>query len=221
MSTQDTTTRPDEGTGNESATRKTPARPSRTAVGRSLGFERWLLGVLGLVLLLAGAAALVVGAGWLGRFRAQRPVLDPLLTQWAGGNRPLAFGVAIVAGIVLALLGLWWLLRALRPEGRPDLRLHGDAESSATITSHALTEAMRADAESVTGVTRARVRMAGTDQRPNVRLTLALQEGTNVRHVWEELDAKVLSRARRALDVDALPTAIRLQLDRGARQRVR
>ncbi|MFR9729302.1 alkaline shock response membrane anchor protein AmaP [Saccharopolyspora sp. MS10] len=196
------------------------ARPSRTPVGRSLGFERGLLTFLGLVLLLAGAAALVVGAGWLGRFRAQRPVLDPLVTGWLGAHRELGFAAAIVVGLVLALLGLWWLLRALRPEGRPDLRL-GESESSATITSGALTEAVRADAESVTGVTRARVRMAGSDQRPNVRLTLALQEGTNVRQVWDELEDKVLSRARDALGVEAMPTAIRLQLDRAARQRVR
>lgn len=197
-----------------------PARPSRTAVGRSLGFERSLLTVLGLVLLLAGALALVVGAGWLGRFRAQRPVLDPMVTQWITGHRPLTYVVAIIAGLVLALLGIWWLLRALRPEGRPDLQLHGDSEGSATITSSALTEAVRTDAENVTGVTRAKVRMAGTTQRPNVRLTLALQEGTNVRHVWEELDDKVLSRARSALEVEAMPTAVRLQLDRAARQRV-
>lgn len=197
------------------------ARPSRTAIGRSLGFERSLLTVLGLVLLLAGLLALVVGAGWLGRFRAQRSVLDPMVTQWIAGHRPLTYGVAIVAGLVLALLGLWWLLRALRPERRPDLQLHGDSEGAATITSGALTEAVRADAENVTGVTRAKVRMAGTAQRPNVRLTLALQEGTNVRHVWEELDDKVLSRARSALEVEAMPTAVRLQLDRAARQRVR
>jgi len=63
--------------------------------------------------------------------------------------------------------------------------------------------------------------MAGSEHRPNLRLTLSLQEGTDVRHVWEELDGKVLSRARRALGVEALPTAIRLRLDRAARQRVR
>ncbi len=203
--------------------REVPAgsRPSRTAIGRSLGFERSLLTVIGLVLLLVGALALVVGAGWLGRFRAQRPVLDPLATRWAGANDVWVYGIGIALGVVLVLLGVWWLLRSLRPEGRPDLRLTGDGESSATVTSTALTEAVRTDAENVTGVSRARVRMAGNDQRPNVRLTLSLQEGTNVRHVWEELDDKVLSRARQALGTEELPTAIRLRLDRAPRQRVR
>lgn len=201
--------------------REVPARPSRTAIGRSLGFERSLLTVIGLVLLLVGVLALVVGAGWLGRFRAQRPVLDPLATRWASGHSEWFYGIGIALGVVLVVLGVWWLLRSLRPEGRPDLRLTGEGESSATVTSAALTEAVRADAENVTGVSRARVRMAGTDQRPNVRLTLSLQEGTNVRHVWEELDDKVLSRARRALGTEELPTAIRLRLDRAPRQRVR
>ena len=197
------------------------ARPSRTPVGRALGFERSLLGVLGVVLLAAGALALVVGTGLLGGFRAQRPVLDPLLVQWISGNRVIFYIAGLVVGVVLAALGAWWLLRSLRPEGRPNVALDDESGGSATVTSGALADAVRADAEQVTGVSRARARMAGSEHRPNLRLTLSLQEGTDVRHVWEELDGKVLSRARRALGVEALPTAIRLRLDRAARQRVR
>ncbi|MEU6267340.1 alkaline shock response membrane anchor protein AmaP [Saccharopolyspora shandongensis] len=194
-------------------------KPSTTPVARGLSFERGVVIALGLLALVVGVIALLVGTGWLGVFRAQRPLADPLLVQWLRDNSQVAIAVAIVLGIVLFVLGLWWVVRALRPEPRPALVLERGNESLA-VTSAALTEAVRTDAERVTGVKRARVRMAGSEQRPALRLTLSLQEGTNVRHVWEELDEKVLSRARESLGMDTLPTAIRLQLDRAPRQRV-
>ncbi|WP_263251898.1 alkaline shock response membrane anchor protein AmaP [Saccharopolyspora rosea] len=192
-------------------------RPSTTPTGRGMTFERTVVTVLGLLALLAGVAALVVGTGWLGFYRARRPVLDPMLREW-WSHYPL---VAIPVGLVLLALGLWWVVRALRPEARPDIRVQREPDGHLTVTSGALTDAVRADAETVTGVTRARVRMAGDERRPALRLTLSLQEGANVRQVWEELDTKVLSRAREALESENLPTAIRLELDRAPRQRVR
>ncbi|GAA0541270.1 hypothetical protein GCM10011581_37330 [Saccharopolyspora subtropica] len=199
----------------------TEVKPSATPTGRALGFERVVVVVLGLLALLAGAAALVVGAGWLGAFRAQRPLADPLLVAWVQDHPEWAVPVAIVLGLVLFGFGLWAAARALRPEPRPDMPLERGDDGSLTVASAALTDAVRADAERVTGVSRARVRMAGSAHRPSLRLTLSLQEGTNVRHVWDELDSKVLARARETLGVEVLPTAIRLQLDRAPRQRVR
>ncbi|TDD02805.1 alkaline shock response membrane anchor protein AmaP [Saccharopolyspora terrae] len=195
-------------------------RPSRTPVGRSLGFERSLLGLLALVLLAAGALALVVGSGLLGRFRAGRPVLDPLLEGWVGANRVSFLAGAAALGAVLVVVGIWWLLRSLRPEGRPDVPLADEDGGSATITSGALAAAVRSDPEQVAGVSRARVRMAGTEQRPHLRLALSLQEGVDVRGVWAELDDEVLDRARRALGTERLPAAIHFQLDRAAGRRV-
>ncbi|MGW3467774.1 alkaline shock response membrane anchor protein AmaP [Saccharopolyspora sp. NPDC000995] len=198
---------------------KREIKPSTTPVARGLAFERATAAAIGSFALVVGVLALLVGTGWLGSFRAQRPLADPILVQWLRDHGLLATAVAIVLGILLLVLGLWWVFRALRPEARPDLRLER-GKGDLTVTSAALTEAVRADAERVTGVKRARVRMSGSLQRPALRLTLSLQEGTNVRHVWEELDEKVLSRARESLGMDTLPTAIRLQLDRAPRQRV-
>jgi ABC-type nickel/cobalt efflux system permease component RcnA len=199
---------------------KREIRPSTTPVGRELAFERGVVIALGLFALVVGIVALLVGSGWLGVFRAQRPLADPILVEWLAGHARAMIPLAIVFGVLLIVVGLWWVARALRPEARPHMRLeHGDEDL--TVTSTAVTEAVRTDAERVTGVKRARARMAGSEQHPSLRLTLSLHEGTNVRHVWEELDEKVLSRARQSLGTDTLPTAIRLQLDRAPRQRVR
>lgn len=196
-------------------------QPSSTPVGRSAAFERGVVTLVGLLLLAAGAAALLVGSGWLGTYRAQRPVLDPLVGRWLREQPQWATAVAAVLGVLLLVLGVWWVSRAARREARPDVRWDVEQAGTTTVTASAITEAVRADAESVTGVTRARVRMAGSHRRPSLQLTLSLQEGTHVRHVWEELEAKVLSRAREALETEVVPTAIRLKLDRSPRQRVR
>lgn len=195
-------------------------KPSSTPIGRGAGFERSAVTLLGLLSLLVGVAALVVGSGVLGTFRSQRPVADPLVVQWLRDNARLAAVIGLVAGLVLLVLGLWWLVRAMRPEPRPDFRLEKSDSGDLDVTSGALANAVRADAEQVPGVKRARVRMAGSDRSPSLRLTLSLQEGTNIRHVWEELDEKVLARARQSLGRETLPTAIRLQLDRAPKQRV-
>ncbi|TDC95074.1 alkaline shock response membrane anchor protein AmaP [Saccharopolyspora aridisoli] len=195
-------------------------KPSSTPIGRGTGFERGAVVLLGLLSLLVGVAAVTVGSGVLGVFRAQRPVADPLVVQWVQDNSRLVAAIGIVAGLVLFVLGLWWLVRAMRPEQRPDFRLEHSDSGNLDVTAGALSDAVRADAEQVQGVKRARVRMAGTDRSPSLRLTLSLQEGTDVRHVWDELDEKVLARARQALGRETLPTAIRLRLDRSPKQRV-
>jgi hypothetical protein len=190
---------------------------SAKALGRSSGTERILTVLIGLVALLGGVAALVVGAGWLGRYRGQRPLLDPIALDWLGRNVLTARIGALVLGLLLLALGLWWFFRSLRPEGRPDLELSDDL----VVTSSAISEAIRADAETIDGISRARVRAVGDSENPALRITLWLREGTDLKRVWEQFDGTVLTRARESLGVDVLPTAIRLELDTTAPQRVR
>ncbi len=201
-------------------TRTAEARPSSTPIGRSLGFERALVSTLGVLALLAGAFALVVGTGWLGAHRARRPVLDPLAVRWLQDRSTITIVCAIVLGLVLLVFGVWSLVRILRPEPRPNVRI-GEGSSGATITATALTEAVRGDARSLSGVNRVRARMAGSGRHRHLRLVLSLREGTDVRQVWEELDRKVLSRLRQTLETETVPAAIRFELERAPRQRVR
>lgn len=190
---------------------------SAKALGRSTGTERSLTVLIGLLALLAGAAALVVGAGWLGTYRGRRPLVDPLALDWLSRNALASRIGALVLGVLLLWLGLWWFFRSLRPEGRPDLELDDDL----VVTSSAISEAVRLDAETIDGVGRARVRAVGDSENPALRITLWLSEGTDLKRVWEQLDATVLTRARESLGVDVLPTAVRIELDTAAPQRVR
>ncbi|MBB5856981.1 alkaline shock response membrane anchor protein AmaP [Amycolatopsis umgeniensis] len=190
---------------------------SAKALGRSTGTERTLTVLIGLLALLGGAAVIVVGAGWLGTYRANRPLVDPIALDWLSQNALAARIGAIVLGVLLLWLGLWWFFRSLRPEGRPDLELDDDL----VVTASAISEAVRLDAETIDGVGRARVRAVGDSDNPALRITLWLSEGTDLKRVWEQLDLTVLARARESLGVTVLPTAVRLELDTGAPQRVR
>jgi hypothetical protein len=177
-------------------------------VNRSNRTERVLATVLGALALLVGGAAVL-----LHRFAVDRPVLDPVVLDWARRHLlPVRIGL-LALGLLAVLLGLLWAWRAVRPERHPDLRL-----DDVVVTAKALAAAVRADAEQVDGVDGAKVSVVGT---PALRLRLTLRHGADLTRVWRELDGRVLSRARAALGVDVLPAAVRLDLAKRERQRVR
>lgn len=192
----------------------------RKATARAAGAQRTLVGLLGLLGLAAGTAVLVVGSGRLGVHRAGRPVLDPIAMDVLRADQTLTRGVAIAVGVILLVLGLIWAVRALKPERRPDLLLDSSPDSRLEVSASAIADALRADAETIVGVSRARARMVGTAATPVLRLNLWLEDGTDVRDVYHDLDTQVLARARDSLGVESLPTAIRIELDAAAAARV-
>jgi hypothetical protein len=196
------------------------ATAARKATARAAGAQRTLVGLIGLLSLAAGAVALVVGSGLLGANRAARPVLDPLVLDTLRAYPTFARGVAIVTGVVLLILGLLWAVRALAPERRPNLLLDHSPDLHLEISASAIAGAVRADAETIPGVSRSRARMVGAMANPVLRLDLWLEDGTDVRDVYRDLDTGVLAHARDSLGVESLPAAIRIELDAAAAPRV-
>ncbi|MEU0792778.1 alkaline shock response membrane anchor protein AmaP [Amycolatopsis sp. NPDC005961] len=191
------------------------------ALTRSYAGVRTLTFLVGLLALAGGALALVVGFGVLGEFRGRRPLLDPMALDWLGAHATPARIAAIVLGVLLFVFGLRGTLRSLRPEPRPDVDLDRTEGAELVVTAAAISGAVQADAEQLDGVSRARVRAVGSRTSPALRITLWLHEGTDLKSVWEDLDARVLTRARESLGLDVLPTAVRLELDTTAAKRVR
>jgi hypothetical protein len=192
------------------------ARRSRSAVARSTGGDRALLVLIGLALLTAGVLAALLGHGVLGAGRARRPVLDPVVVDAVTAQPVLARAVAIAAGLLLLVLGLVWTARSLRPERRPDLVLAPVPGTAITVSAAAAAEAVAEQAEGLPGVGRARARLVGSEAAPALRLSLWLTDDADVRDVLDRLDGEVLAQARASLDLAALPTAVRLELDQPA-----
>jgi type IV secretory pathway TrbD component len=192
------------------------SRRSRAAVHRSTASDRTLVLLSGLVLLVVGVLVVLLGQGTFGVNRAQRPVIDPQVSTWMSANATSTRWIAIGVGVVLLIVGLTWAVRSLRPEPRPDVLLSDVPGQRLTVGHSAIADAVRGDAESIDGVSRARVRLVGDERRPALRMTLWLVEHADVRDVWAEVDGRVLARARQAFAVDALPTAVRIELDAAA-----
>lgn len=189
-------------------------RRSRAALARSSAGDRWLVVGIGLVLLAAGALVTLLSFGVFGSARAGRPILDPLIVNALGAQPDLWRAVAVTVGIVVALLGLIWTARSVRPERRPDLVLDGGPDTSIVVTALAAADAVAAQAAELPGVRRARARLVGAEGAPALRVTLWLTDDADVRAVLRRLRDEVIATARDALELTALPVAVRLELDR-------
>src|SRR5690242_8137065 len=126
----------------------------------------------------------------------------------------LARVIAIAGGILLAVLGLTWVARSVRPEPRPDVVLNGGADTTIRVGSAAVGEAVAGQAEGLPGVARARARLVGSAAAPALRVTLWLADDADVRGVLARLHDEVLATARASLDLPSLPVAVRLELER-------
>ncbi|SDJ17947.1 hypothetical protein SAMN05192558_110329 [Actinokineospora alba] len=195
--------------------------PATRAAARSYGGERALTMTTGLLLLLLGVGAALLGYGVFGEGRAARAVLDPQVLRTLVDWQLAARIGAIVLGLVLLAFGLRIVFATLRPEHHPDLALNPTRGHGVLVTAGAITEAIATDAEQVPGVSKARATMVGDEEEPALRLSLWLEDGTDVKQVWREVDDTVLRQARESLGVDHLPTAVRLELGAAQRQRVR
>jgi hypothetical protein len=186
---------------------------SHAANARSAAGDRSLAVLIGFLLLAGGALVVLLSWGVFGAGRASRPLMDPMIVDALRAQPLLARVVTIVAGLLVAVLGLVWAARSLRPEPRPDIVLDGGQDTSIVVSSTAVTEAVTAQAGALPGVGRARARLVGTEAAPALRVTLWLADDADVRDVLARLDHEVLATARRSLGLTALPTAVRLDLD--------
>jgi hypothetical protein len=189
-------------------------RRAHAAVARSLAGDRWLAVLIGLALLAAGVLVALLSYRVFGVARAGRPLLDPMIVDLLRAQPLLARGAAIGGGLLLVVLGLSWTARSVRPERRPDLVLDGGRpETRIVVSAGAAAEAVAAQAGALPGVRRARARLVGSQRAPALRVTLWLTEDADVRAVLGRFDEAVLAAARRSLGLDALPVAVRLELD--------
>jgi hypothetical protein len=189
-------------------------RRSRSAVARSAAGDRWFTVLIGLLLFLAGLGVTLLSYGVFGAGRAARPLLDPIVVDTVLAQPLLWRAVAIVGGILLAVLGLAWVARSVRPEPRPDVVLNGGTDTTIRVSSAAAGEAVASQASTLPGVARARARLVGSAAAPALRVTLWLADDADVRGVLARLHNEVLATARASLDLPTLPVAVRLELER-------
>ncbi|MFH8257263.1 alkaline shock response membrane anchor protein AmaP [Streptomyces roseolus] len=184
-----------------------------TAVLRRV--NRVLLGLAGLLLVLAGGAVLAAGLDlpvpswwpWSGPG-------DVLLTA-ARRQRWRAEGwwwptVIAVLG-VLVLLALWWLIAQFRRARLAEVLVDTGDGDAAVVRGRALESVLEADAAAQEGVARARVALTGRRTAPRTRIALLLEPHASPDEALAGLGGEALDRARTSAGLTALPTEARFR----------
>jgi len=168
-----------------------------------------VLGVLGLVALLAGAAVLLINTGLLGPLLNQTgtglvqptssgPILPPGAT--AAPTTVVLVG-GVVGGLAVGGLALWWLLAQL-PRRAPtsDFRLHDDADRGSTVvTPRALDQVVQWQVEQLPGVVNAKASVGGAVQAPNLQVKVTVDDRADVAEVLSQITTEVTSGLALAL----------------------
>ncbi|WP_206337452.1 alkaline shock response membrane anchor protein AmaP [Streptomyces sp. Z26] len=192
--------------------------------------NRVLTGLAGLLLLAAGLAALAggldlqrrwgydLGSRW--RWSAPDDVLlaDADRTRWRAEDWWWPTVLAVL-GLLLVLL-LWWLVAQLRQRRLGEVLVESGDGEGALLRGRALEGVLAAEAESLTGVDRARVALSGRRTEPRARVTLALAAHAEPVEALDRLRTEALAHARDSAGLAALPAEVRLRSVRHRAERV-
>ncbi|MFI1012103.1 alkaline shock response membrane anchor protein AmaP [Streptomyces sp. NPDC020965] len=188
------------------------------------GVNRVLLGLAGLVLLAVGGGALAAGAGlsvpswwpWDGRRDVLLSTADRERWRDEGWWWP-----AIIAGLaVLVLLALWLFLAQLRRRRLTEVLVDSGDGAGARLRGRTLEGATAAEAESLDGVERARIRLCGRRREPVMRVRLLLEPFASPAGTLDRLTSEAVAHARESAGLASLPTEARLDAAKHRASRV-
>ncbi|MBH5334223.1 alkaline shock response membrane anchor protein AmaP [Streptomyces pactum] len=193
--------------------------------------NRVLLALIGLALLAAGGAVLLSGLDLPRHWNFTTPSWWPFdgrhdvvlsrsdRRRWR--DEDWWWPTVIAALAVLLLLTLWWALAQLRRRRLGEVQVAtGDGDHGAALRGRALEGAMAAEAESLDGVDRARVRLTGRRTAPRARLRLLLTPHAQPVATLERVRGEVLEHARTSAGLERLPAEVRLRAQRHGAERV-
>ena len=180
--------------------RQTASRPNRT----------WLT-IVGILLLLAGAAGVLLGtsraaplvrsAGLAWTPQSADRHLVGSATAGAFGQTGVVLLTALV-GVPVALLGLLWLVAQVpRSNEAKPFRLHDDARTGLTrVDADVLSRAVEAQVTSLPGVNGASAVLRGSVGQPDLTLRVTADERTDISGLVARLHHQVAGDLAGALD---------------------
>ncbi|SPT51779.1 alkaline shock response membrane anchor protein AmaP [Actinomadura madurae] len=167
--------------------------------------------LLGIVLAAAGGGGFARGLGAFGDTRASAPVLTGQARRFADDHGWFWPAVA-AAAVVLALLGLAWLLMQIRSGRLRGLALEPDAEAGTTrVEAKAIAGALEAEIGEYPGVHRVRARLIGSSKRSELRLNIAYGHDADPAELRRRIQDEAIPRLCTALERGSIPTVVRLR----------
>jgi hypothetical protein len=193
------------------------------------GVNRVLLGLLGLGLFALGGGVLLGGLdlqrhwgfgvpGWW-PFRGPDDVVLGAegRTRWREEGWWWPTVIAVLA--VLLVLLLWWLF-AQRRHRLGQVLVDSEEGAAARLDGRALEDVIEEEAQSLDGVSRARVRLTGRRTAPAARVRLLLEPHADPERILGQLTRETLAHARDSAGLDRLPSKVRLREARHHADRV-
>lgn len=182
----------------------------------------WLI-VIGLIVGLAGLAGALISTGAMRWIIQQLGVSLPLPGASAhfagtGASKLLAATWLIViigvVGLILALLGLVWLIAQLpRTNEAKPFRLHDDARNGLTRCGpDVLSTAVERQVESLWGVQRASAVIRGTAEQPELSVKVTASDRTDVQQLIGQIETRVVGDLCRTLDTELHRFALQLEV---------
>jgi hypothetical protein len=180
-----------------------------------------VLSLLALALLGVGGYGLARGYGAFGDARAADPVLTDDVRNYVSRNANWFWPLAAVLAVLVAWLGLRWLLSQIHTPAVTRLPVRADGPGRTELVASGATAALAADVEQYTGVRGARARMVSDHPSPEVELTVDVADDADVALLRRRIEEHALPRFRGALELTDLRSTLHLRLAERAGRSVR
>jgi len=171
-----------------------------------------VLTLLGLALIGAGAYGLARGFGAFEERRAQDPVMSEEVRSFVARNANWFWPVAAVVSLLVAWLGLRWLLAQFSTPTVNRLPVRADGPGHTELLSSGATTALARDIEEYQGVRSAHARLVGDHPVPEVGVTVDVHDDADVPEVRRRIEEHALARFRGALELSELRSTVHVRL---------
>lgn len=183
------------------------------------GLNRSVLTPLALLLIAAGGYGLLRGAEVFGERSASAPLLEDDLRRFVRDNAWWFWTAVAVAAALVALLAWRWLRVQLLPTPSLDeLPVGSRRQGRTTLSSGAVSDALRRELEAHRDVSSARARVVGDADKPTLDLRASVVDGGDHEAVRQWVEDEVLPRAREALEAPEMTATLRLRLGDAAQR---
>ena len=180
-----------------------------------------VLTVLALILLGVGGYGLARGYEAFGEDRAGDPILTDDVRDFVSRNGDWFWPLAAALALLVAWLGLRWLLAQLSTAAVGHLPVRADGPGHTELLGSGATSALALDIEGYPGVRSASARLVGDHPVPEVSVTVDVHDDADIAAVRRQIEEHALVRFRGALELTKLRSEIHLRLAERAGRSVR
>jgi hypothetical protein len=174
------------------------------------------LAIIGLILLLGAGAVLARGlsASTAVMGSPDAPLLTQAQVQYPATNS-WVWPVVAAGSFVIALLALWWMAAQSRTRAVGRLPLEPDRRhGTTTLRANAATGALTDELDSDPSIRGSDALLHGSATTPGLRLGVTAENRADPGLVRARIETEALPRLRGALELEKIPTVLRLQFSR-------